>query len=284
MEFFSGVTCVQCKKEVPGNRVYKIDDKYICNKCYNPDLHKPQVRPLFDELTHTLLFPFTGTNLAVVITGSVFFALVKRFASSWLVWLVVGTLPFVYLCGYLMDIIANTAEEKEEVPELPDLSIHSFFMPLVKTLSALVVSSTLFAVYVFIIQRGSPPDIIGIFLFVLGWVYFPMALASTSIAHTVPDAILKTSPHVVVPLIIKGIIEYLIAWGVTSSLALMNVFLHKIFEGSTTIVGEIIIMTISFYSLIMGTWIVGLVFGRNKRKIDAEYPGILYKIPPYKKK
>ena len=289
MNFFSGVTCSKCKKEVPGNRVYTIDDKYICNKCYDPDIHKPQAKPLFHELTNTLIYPFTGTNLSILITGSILFILLKQVTFLPLLLLVAGVLPAGYLCGYLMGIIVHSADENEDVPALPDFSIDSFLTPLVKTLAVLVASTAPFIIYVFIIQRnifsGSvSPDIAGIFLFIFAWVYFPMAFASASIAHTIPDAIIKASPQVVFPLIVKSIIEYIIAWGIVSLFAMAIIFLHKVIAGSEPTTGLVVITLISFYLLIAGTRVIGIVYRRNKRKIDAEYPGTLYKQPPYQKK
>ena len=284
MNFFSGVTCAQCKKEVPGDKVYKIDEKYICNSCYNPKLHKPQVKPLLLELTDAAVYPFKANNLSVLITGSILFIILKQIAFLPLLLLVAGAIPAGYLCGYLMGVIVHSAEEYDDIPELPLFSIDSFLIPLVKTLCVLAISSAPYITYVFIIQRSTLPDVAGVFLFVLAWAYFPMAFASASIAHTIPDTIIKASPQVVFPLIIKSIIDYVIGWGIVSLLALIILFLHKVIAGSEPTTGLIVITLFTFYLLLAGMRVIGIVYRRNKRKVDAEYPGVLYKQPPYQKK
>jgi len=165
---------------------------------------KPVTVGFFKRLPGVFIYPFRGSGLLVLIISTLLFSGLEYMGSGFS--LLMGIAAIGYLFAYMQNIIHATANQEEEMPELPGFD--DLFGACFRLLGAVVMSfgpAIGLAVYAFL-QEGSPVVIAMIPAIIFGCLYFPMAL----LAVAMKDSVAAANPLVVVPTILKVPMEYLV--------------------------------------------------------------------------
>ncbi len=158
----------------------------------------------FRRLPGIFVYPFRGSGLLVLIISTIVFAALDFIGSGF--YILLKILVVGYLFAYMQNIIHATANQEEEMPDLPGMD--DLFGACFRLVGAVVMSFGLaigLAVYAFL--QEAPAAMIAIIPALLfGCVYFPMAL----LAVAMKDSVAAANPLVVVPAIVKVPGEYLV--------------------------------------------------------------------------
>lgn len=182
----------------------------FCRHCGNQvtpvqvAVSRPVSQGFFKRLPGVFVYPFRGSGLLVLIVSTLVFSALDFIGSSFNILLriiVVG-----YLFAFMQNIIHATANQEEEMPDLPGMDdlFGSFF----RLAGAVVISFGLaigLAVYAFM-QEETAAMIAIIPALLFGCLYFPMAL----LAVAMKDSVAAANPLVVIPAILKVPGEYIV--------------------------------------------------------------------------
>jgi len=162
----------------------------------------------FGQLPGTLVYPFKGTGVLVLIFATILIAGLDALAGPGFgLNFLLKIVAVGYLFNFLQTIIHATAAGENELPGLPDFDgLFSGFLNLAGTVIisfGVPIGLGLWAI--FGEQGGLGPFIIGTTM--LGCLYFPMAFLATAMK----DSALAANPLVVIPTILKVPLEYLVA-------------------------------------------------------------------------
>lgn len=182
----------------------------FCRQCGNEvipvqmQITRPVTTGFFKRLPGAFIYPFRGSGLLVLIVSTLLFAGLEYMGSGFSLFLTIAAIG--YLFAYMQNIIHATANQEEEMPELPGFD--DVFGSCFRLLGAVVMSfgpAIALALYAFF-QEASSAAIAMIPALVWGCLYFPMAL----LAVAMKDSVAAANPLVVVPTIFKVPLEYLI--------------------------------------------------------------------------
>lgn len=183
-----------------------------CRVCHVPliplqvRIQAPTKHSFFSQVPGTIIYPFRGTGIMVLIVATLLFAALDMMSGLWsiLLW-AAGT---GYLFAYMQNIIHSTAAEDTKMPELPGMDglFSSFF-----TLAGTVLMSFGPAIGLAVARMFFDVESISMSLILiaagLGCLYFPMAL----LAAAMKDTALAANPLIVLPSIFKIPGEYIVA-------------------------------------------------------------------------
>ncbi len=165
----------------------------------------PKQKTFFGELPRSIIYPFRGTGLLVLIVTTIVFAgldiLSGRFYAILLKAAAIG-----YLFSYVQNIIHSTATGDDRLPDLPPMEgLFSSFFRLAGTV-LMSFGPALVAACLAIWQEMPSAGIALIPAVIFGCLYFPMAF----LAVAIKDNVMASNPLVVIPSILRVPLEYLV--------------------------------------------------------------------------
>ena len=229
----------------------------------------------FARLPAAFIYPFKGSGLLVLIVSTLMLGAMDAIGFT-----IFTALPYVivlgYLFSYMQNIIHATANEEEQMPELPgfDDVLGGAFRLVVTGLACFSLPVVFFALKVFEIYDAPASAIIA--TMVLGCLYFPMAF----LAVALKDSTLACNPLVVIPAILKVPLGYLctavIVIGVFG-LRLLGDFTMKLVQSEGYHTRDMSVLFLSFgvragwtfakvYLLTVSMRVLGLLYVANKEK------------------
>lgn len=160
----------------------------------------------FARLPGSVLYPFRGSGLLVLIAATLVMAGLDAMSLGWIS-ILMKMMAVGYLFSYMQNIIFATASEEAEMPELPGMD--ELFGACFRLLGTVAMSFGLaiaLAIPRFIFEVDVPMIAI-VVAAIVGCLYFPMAFLAVAMKDTVAAA----NPLMVVPSILKVPLEYLVA-------------------------------------------------------------------------
>jgi len=255
--------------------------KKMCRTCgvecvpLEVDFHPEQIKGFYARLPGTVVYPFKGSGILVLIVGT-FVIAGLQFISSGLFSIVTKIIAYGYLFSYMQNIIHATAAEEMQMPELPGLDdVFAGFLRLAGTvLAAFGVAIGLVVARVFDIDVPVSLIVIAV---ILGCVYFPMAF----LAVAIKDNPLAGNPLVVVPSILKVPVAYLVTVILFGAIFGISQVGNLIAAGMTAVTftttsGSMLLMAIGFrlvwsfvsvYLLTVNMRILGLLYLTKKEDL-----------------
>jgi hypothetical protein len=234
-------------------------------------------RGFFSQLPGSVVYPFRGTGVLVLIAATLVFAGLQ-FLSGWFNLLLMA-MAIGYVFAYMQNIIHSTASEETKMPELPGMDglFGSFF-----TLVGTVLMSFGPAIGLAIARFYFDVEAISLTLILiaagLGSLYFPMAL----LASAMKDTALAANPLIVLPAIFKVPVEYIVA-----ALIMIGIFGIRILGGAMSSVAGHVSMTtqsqsvmftafalralwsfLSVYLLTVNMRVLGLLYATKQEKLN----------------
>jgi hypothetical protein len=170
-----------------------------------------QIQPLaipksfFARFPGAFIYPFRGSGPLVLIVSTLVLAAME-FISAGLFSVLTKIVAFGYLFSFMQNIIHATANEEEQMPELPGLDdvFGGAFRLLVTVLMSFALPVAFAALKMFDVMDVPASAVIA--TMVLGCLYFPMAF----LAVAMKDTALAANPLVVVPAICRVPVAYLV--------------------------------------------------------------------------
>ncbi len=173
----------------------------------------------FSRFPSAFIYPFRGSGLLVLIVSTIVLALVDYMGGFfWLILLKIAA--YGYLFSFMQNIIHATANEEEQMPDLPGFD--ELFGSAFRFGVTILICFTLpiaFIVLKFFDVFDPPPSAL-IATMVLGCLYFPMAF----LAVAMKDTALAANPLVVIPAILKVPLGYLVTAGVVIGIFALRQF------------------------------------------------------------
>jgi len=230
----------------------------------------------FARFPGAFIYPFRGSGLLVLIVSTLVLAAVDYMGSSWM-FILMKIAAYGYLFSFMQNIIHATANEEEEMPDLPGFDdVFGGAFRLVVTVLAAFTLPIAFAVLKFFDVMDVPTSAL-VATMVLGCLYFPMAF----LAVAMKDTALAANPLVVIPAIFKVPLGYLV-----TVLVVIGIFAVRQFgaaaaglaEGAGYTTRDMSVMFMSFglravwsllnvYLLTVSMRTLGLLYVTNKHKI-----------------
>jgi hypothetical protein len=234
----------------------------------------------FARLPGAFVYPFRGSGLLVLIVSTFVLALMDFLGGSWL-FLFLKIIAYGYLFCFMQNIIHATANEEEEMPDLPgfDDILGGAFRLWVLGLICFGVPSLLLLLQIYSALPDSNiqiPTSAIIATTVLGCLYFPMAF----LAVAMKDTVLAANPLVVIPAILKVPLGYLV-----TALLVIGIYVLRQFGAAAAVLASwtsyhtkvmsTMFMTfglralwslVSVYLLTVSMRILGLLYVTNKQK------------------
>lgn len=229
----------------------------------------------FAQLPSAFIYPFRGSGLLVLIISAIALGLMDAIGFS--IFTVIPSIMFLgYFFSYMQNIINATANEEEQMPDLPGFDgVFGGAFRLAVTVMACFGLPVVFFVLKFFDMFDAPGSLL-IATMVLGCLYFPMAF----LAVAMKDSALACNPLVVIPAILKVPLGYLctaaIVVGVFGLRLLGDAVMGAVqSEGYHT--REMSTLFLSFglragwglarvYLLVVGMRVMGLLYVSNKEK------------------
>jgi hypothetical protein len=229
----------------------------------------------FTRFPTAFVYPFRGSGLLVLLVSTFVLALLDYISGSWFA-ILTKIVVFGYLFIFMQNIIHATANEEEEMPDLPgfdDVLGGAFRMGV--TVMICFTLPVVFAVLKFFdVMEVSASTLIA--TMVLGCLYFPMAF----LAVAMKDTALAANPLVVIPAIVKVPLGYLVTAVVVIGVFALRKFgdVAAFFAGSATYSTRdmsvlflmfglrIVWCLVSVYLLTVSMRILGLLYVTNKHK------------------
>jgi hypothetical protein len=165
---------------------------------------RPVTKGFFARLPGVFIYPFQGSGLLVLIISTLVFAGLEFVGSGFSILAKIVALG--YLFAYMQNIIHATANQEEQMPDLPGMD--DLFGCCFRLLGAVFISFGIaigLALYAFF-QEEPAAGIALIPAIIFGCFYFPMAL----LAVAMKDSVAAANPLVVIPAIFKVPIEYFV--------------------------------------------------------------------------
>ena len=234
----------------------------------------------FARLPGASAYPFRGSGLLVLIVSTFVLALMDFLGGSWL-FLFLKIIAYGYLFSFMQNIIHSTANEEEQMPDLPgfDDVLGGAFRLAVTVMICFGVPIVLSALKIYSMLPDSNMEIPTSAIMattVLGCLYFPMAF----LAVAMKDTALAVNPLVVIPAIFKVPLGYLV-----TTMVVVGIYVLRQFGGyaasyaagssyhtrdmSTmflTFGARVVWSLVSVYLLTVSMRILGLLYVTNKRK------------------
>lgn len=218
------------------------------------------------DLPQALRFPISGRGLPTLVASGVAFAIFDFFASYAMFF---GGLIALSLTGYiflyLQAIISAAAEGEDEMPFWPDmLNPIDMLSPLLRyVVLVLLCFGPALAWTIYALNAQSHPHEIpvgALVLFVIGALYFPMALLALTISNNWEGVL----PHIVLPSIAKSLPAYgALCLTLAMFAALAGVARHVLNE--IPLLGALVAGVFSFYQL----GFLGFALGRFYRAYEG---------------
>ena len=217
--------CGKCNKFFCELCVTARGQKRTCRGCgaectsVQVKLARPVQKKFFTLLPGAIIYPFKGSGLIVLISGTVVFAILELISMGWMS-ILAKAAALGYLFSYMQNIIHATAAEEVEMPGLPGLDdVFGGFFRLAVTVCICFGLPIIFAILrVFFEQEALGPLILP--TLIVGTLYFPMAF----LAVAMKDSAMAANPMVVFPAIFKAPVGYFVtAILVTAVLVLRQV-------------------------------------------------------------
>lgn len=229
----------------------------------------------FPRMPTAFTYPFRGSGLLVLIVTALLLAAMDYVGRIWY-FIFIKIAVFGYLFCFMQNIIHATANEEEEMPELP--GIDDVFGGAFRMAVTVLICFTLPIIF-FVLKISEVLDVPTsalIATMVLGCLYFPMAF----LAVAMKDTALAANPLVVVPAIFKVPLGYLV-----TAILVIGVFALRqfgdfaaAFAGATgystrnmstlflTFAVRAVWCLVSVYLLTVSMRILGLLYVTNKQK------------------
>jgi len=208
-------TCSQCHKAFCDlcvtTRPALGNEQKFCRACggscapLQVRLEAPRQKSFFRELPRTVVYPFRGSGILILIVATIVFALLG-FISRGIISFLAKAVALGYFFSYVQNIIHSTAAEDEQMPEMPGMDdvFGGFFRLLGTVLFSF--GPALVLAYLAIFQEQPAAGVALIPAIVFGCLYFPMAF----LAVAIKDNVMAANPLIVVPSIIKVPLEYIV--------------------------------------------------------------------------
>ncbi|HEV2207554.1 MAG TPA: FHA domain-containing protein [Verrucomicrobiae bacterium] len=246
-----------------------------CVKAHVQPLRPVAPQSFYKRMPSAFLYPFRGTGLLMLIVSTVVLSVIQMAMFGWFSILLVIA-AFGYLFSYMQNIIHATANEEEQMPELPgfDDVFGGAFRLAVTTLASFGLPIALALIAFF--SEAEIPAVAIIATTVLGCLYFPMAF----LAVAMKDSALAANPLVVVPAILRVPLGYLL-----TAIVVVGVYaVREVGDVVTSAVSRASFHTrdmstmfssfglravwalISVYLLVVSMRILGLLYVTNKQK------------------
>ncbi len=229
----------------------------------------------FARLPGAFIYPFRGSGLLVLIISAVALGLMDAIGFG-----IFTVLPYImflgYLFSYMQNIINATANEEEQMPDLPGFDdVFGGAFRLIVTVLACFGLPVAFFVLMKFFEVEIPTSAL-IATMILGCLYFPMAF----LAVAMKDSALACNPLVVFPAILKVPVGYLctvmIVVGVFG-LRLLGDFTMGLVQSEGYHTRQMSVLFISFgvraiwglarvYLLVVSMRVLGLLYASNKEK------------------
>jgi hypothetical protein len=229
----------------------------------------------FARFPTAFIYPFRGSGLLVLLVSTFVLALMEFLGQSWF-FLFLKIIAYGYLFSFMQNIIHATANEEEQMPDLPgfDDVLGGAFRLAVTALICFALPIA-FIVLKFFEVLDVPASAL-LATMVLGCFYFPMAF----LAVAMKDTVLAANPLVVVPAMFKVPLGYLV-----TTIVVIGLFALRQFGGVAAVVAgsaghatrdmSVLFLTfglravwslVSVYLLTVSMRILGLLYVTNKQK------------------
>jgi len=229
----------------------------------------------FARFPTAFIYPFRGSGLLVLLASTFVLALMEFLGQSWF-FLFLKIIAYGYLFSFMQNIIHATANEEEQMPDLPgfDDVLGGAFRLAVTVVICFALPITFIVLRFFEVLDVPASALIA--TMVLGCLYFPMAF----LAVAMKDTALAANPLVVVPAMLKVPLGYLVTTIVVIGLYLLRQFGATVAvaaggAGRATQDMSLLFMTFglravwcltSVYLLTVSMRILGLLYVTNKQK------------------
>ena len=152
----------------------------------------------FARFPSAFVYPFRGSGLLVLLASTFVLALMEFIGQSWF-FLFLKIIAYGYLFSFMQNIIHATANEEEQMPDLPgfDDVLGGAFRLAVTVLICFTLPITFIVLRFFEVLDVPASTLLA--TMVLGCLYFPMAF----LAVAMKDTVLAANPLVVVPAMLK---------------------------------------------------------------------------------
>jgi hypothetical protein len=152
----------------------------------------------FARFPSAFVYPFRGSGLLVLLASTFVLALMEFIGQSWF-FLFLKIIAYGYLFSFMQNIIHATANEEEQMPDLPgfDDVLGGAFRLAVTVLICFTLPITFIVLRFFEVLDVPASALLA--TMVLGCLYFPMAF----LAVAMKDTVLAANPLVVVPAMLK---------------------------------------------------------------------------------
>ena len=184
-------------------------------------------KSFYARLPGAFVYPFHGSGLLVLIATTFVLALLDFLGSFWL-FFILKIIAYGYLFSFMQNLIHATANEEEEMPDLPGVD-DVLGGALRLTVTVVVCFGVPILLQVLKIYSGIAgsnmeiPTSAIIATMVLGCLYFPMAF----LAVAMKDTALAANPLVVIPAIFKVPLGYLV-----TTMLVIGIFALRQFGGA----------------------------------------------------
>ncbi|HOX55365.1 MAG TPA: FHA domain-containing protein [Candidatus Paceibacterota bacterium] len=232
-------------------------------------------RGFFARLPGAFAYPFLGSGVLMLIVSAVVISIAEGFTGFWM------SIPLMiaaygYIFSFLQNIIHATANEEEEMPDLPGLD-DVFGGALRLGMTVLICFGLPLALFVLrLFEWYDAPATLQIAAMLLGCLYFPMAF----LAVAMKDTALAANPLVVIPAILKVPLGYLVTCTVVVGVYLLRLLGDALAGGAESIgyqTRDMQVMFLTFglravwglirvYLLAVSMRILGLLYVANKQK------------------
>ena len=229
----------------------------------------------FARFPTAFIYPFRGSGLLVLLASTFVLALMEFLGSIW--WFFpLKIIAYGYLFAFMQNIIHSTANEEEQMPDLPgfDDVLGGAFRLAVTVLICFTLPIAFIVLRFFEVIEVPASALIATML--LGCFYFPMAF----LAVAMKDTVLAANPLVVVPAMFKVPLGYLV-----TTVVVIGLFVLRQFGGVAAVVAgsaghatrdmSVLFLTfglqavwclVSVYLLTVSMRILGLLYVTNKQK------------------
>jgi hypothetical protein len=239
-------------------------------------LQRPSApKGFFARLPSAFIYPFRGSGLLVLLVSTVVLAIMEIISGSWFA-IIAKIVVFGYLFCFMQNLIHSTANEEEQMPDLPGFDdVLGGAFRLAVTVLICFTLPVVFTVLKFFEVLDVPASAL-ITTMVLGCLYFPMAF----LAVAMKDTALAANPLVVIPAIFKVPLGYLV-----TTIVVIGIFALRQFGGAAASLAgttshatrdmSVLFLTfgiravwslVSVYLLTVSMRILGLLYVTNKQR------------------
>jgi GYF domain 2 len=253
---------------LPGVRVIVSPRARVRGMGTTPDL--AEARPFHRRIVESLVYPFHGDGLIILICGSMFFMVLNSLVQfAGFISLSLGMFTFGYLAAAMQLIVQSSAQGEKELPKWPTFQswLEDIVRPFMLWLGTAVASFGPGLMLLAIGRFQSNPTIEGVAmaLILAGICYFPMAMLAVAMS----DSFGGLSPFIVLRSMSVIPLDYLLAvvvLGVLMVIQGMGAFATESF--GLKIVGAIWNSFNSLYIAVVQARILGTLYHSNSKKLN----------------